>query len=121
MERDMDLVREILNQVAAHPEPIGWVPLDIPGRSSDEVSYHVKILSDGGYVDADNVTTFGAFDWRAKRLTWEGHELRDALKNDTVWQRVKKVIAEKGGGASIEMVKQLAIEISKRYFMEGLS
>ena len=49
-----------------------------------------------------------------RRLTWEGHELRDLLKNDNVWQRVKATIAEKGGGASIEIVKELAMRISKR-------
>ena len=33
MERDIDLVRDILEQVAKDTDPAGWVELDFPNRS----------------------------------------------------------------------------------------
>jgi hypothetical protein len=43
MKRDMDLIRQILLVIEAHPEPYSWdVLLDIPGYSEKEICYHVN-------------------------------------------------------------------------------
>jgi hypothetical protein len=39
----------------------------------------------------------GNFNWRATSLTWQGHEFLDSVRRDTVWQKVKLFVAEKGG------------------------
>lgn len=119
MERDLTLVRDILEAVAAHPKPVGWVPLNIPNRTADEISYHVKLMVDADLVEAKDVSTTTLFSWKPQRLTWQGHEFLDAVRNETVWNRVRKVIQDKGGNASFEVVKELAIQISKSYFLGG--
>ena len=57
--------------------------------------------------------------WKAGNLTWQGHEFLDTITNQTVWNRVMSKLQDKGGSASFEVVKALAIEISKQYFLEG--
>ncbi len=119
MKRDMDLARQILEQIEASSTVGGWIQLSIPDRTSDEVSYHIKQLNQAGMIDADDVSTMSGFDWRAKGLTWEGHEFLDNVRNETVWRRVKATIQDKGGTASFEIIKELAIEIAKSVFLPG--
>ncbi len=117
MRRDMDLVREILRQIEAWPEPQGWVEFDMPDRLPDEVSYHVAIMADAGLIQAQDVSNLQMYDWRAKKLTWTGHEFLEAARNDTIWQRAKALMAEKGGGTSFEVMLALLIELAKRQIL----
>ncbi len=52
-------------------------------------------------------------------MTWEGHDFLDAIRNDTIWNRVKATVTEKGGGASVEVMKEIAIQIGKRYLVDS--
>src|SRR5262245_38120038 len=101
MKRDMDLARTILEQVEEKSEGTGDVALDIPGRTQREISYHVMLLNQAGLLDAIDVSNSetGLY-WLAVSLTYQGHEFLDAIRNDTVWNKVKQTVKEKG--ASIE-------------------
>jgi hypothetical protein len=103
MKRDMELVREILRRVEDHQQAMGWVPLDIPGHSREEVSYHVMLLAQAGLLEATDLVSTAGFLYEAKRLTWAGHEFLDAIRNDTVWNKVKETVKEKGGAIPLEM------------------
>lgn len=48
---------------------------------------------------------------RAGDLTWNGHEFLDAIKNDTVWNDVKKTAAKHGGSLPFDIVKALAVKL----------
>lgn len=58
MKRDMELARQILQQVEDHPEPIGFVTLTIPGRTPEEVFYHVKLLAQAGFASCGSCAFF---------------------------------------------------------------
>jgi hypothetical protein len=109
MKRDLDLVRKILFETERKPSPRGLVNLQIPGYSEEEVSYHVKLLADAGLIEAQDLSTMHGFSWQPKALTWEGHEFLDAARNDTVWNRTKDEVKEKGGTVSFEVLKHLLI------------
>lgn len=96
MRRDMDLARKILIQVADHESAAGWVPINIPDVPQETVSYHVKLLWQAGYLEADNDSQFGEFSWQALSLTWHGHEFIDAARNEGVWKKVKAQLTERG-------------------------
>lgn len=49
-------------------------------------------------------------DFMVQRLAWEGHEFLDAVRNDTVWTKTKKVFTEKGVDMSFDLVKTVAKE-----------
>jgi hypothetical protein len=62
MKRDMDLIREILFKIEDAPEAtgIGWVDVNIEGRSHEQISYHVVLLAEAGLVEAQDLTNSGS-------------------------------------------------------------
>ncbi len=113
MRRDMDLVREILQQIEAWPEPQDWVEFDLPDRLPDEVNYHVAIMVEAGLIQAQDVSTLQMYDWRAKKLTWTGHEFLDDARDDKVWSGAKKRLGAQFASASFEVIRAVLVDITK--------
>ena len=111
MTRDMDLIRQILIEVDAHQDPMRPFHVQAAGYSPDQIAYHVKLLAEAGYVDAMNFTTHASFDWRPQSLTWRGHEFLGAIRNDTVWQKLKAELKDRRLDAPLELVQQLASKL----------
>jgi len=45
---------------------------------------------------------------QALRLTWEGHELLDKIRSETMWNKIKTLAKEKGLELTFDTVKALA-------------
>lgn len=121
MTRDMDLVRLILIEIEKHPHVSTWMDLSIDRFSEDEVSYHVKILSQAGLIDAKQMSNAPKDPiWIPISLTWEGHEFLDAARDDTRWNKVKSIAKEKGGTMAFEVIKSLLIELAKIAALAGI-
>jgi hypothetical protein len=112
MQRDVDLIRQILLEIEAHADTRRLVAIRGEGYSSEQVAYHVKLLYEAGLIDAVNVSGMGRLDWRAKSLTWSGHEFLDATRNENVWHRVKAELKDRGLSLPFELVKELAIKLA---------
>ena len=108
MKRDMGLIREILLQVEARPSVNDWGPVEIDGRSQEEISYHVKMLDDDGLLEALNMHTLDGFKSDPKFLTARGHDFLDSIRSPSVWGKVKQQLDVIGGSASLEVVKTIA-------------
>ena len=110
MKRDMGLIREILLQVEARPSVNDWGPVEIDGRSQEEISYHVKMLDDDGLLEALDMRTLGpdGFKYDPKFLTARGHDFLDSIRSPSVWGKVKQQLAVVGGSASLEVVETIA-------------
>ena len=87
MKRDMDLVREILLAVEEEPSYRSKINLEIAGHSREEVSYHVLLLAEANLIEAE-VSARQAAEHKPKRLTWEGHEFLEAIRQETRWKKV---------------------------------
>ena len=72
----------------------------------------MSLLIEAGLVNGQMVHTIGpgVKDFLAFRLTWDGHEFLDAIRNDTVWARTKKVFLDKGVEMTFDLVKAIAKE-----------
>ena len=116
MKRDMELIRKILVAVEDHPEPDGSVPLRFDGYSDQEVSYHVKLLSDQGLIEATDCRSLQDFSLKARSLTWGGHDFVEAIRDDTRWNKVKKWVLDAGKILTLET----AIEAAKTLFLSRL-
>lgn len=114
VKRDMDLIREILLKIEDHPNEPGGIDLPIEGRSSQEISYHVKLLAQAGLIEALESSSFDGDVWEAKSLTWEGHEFLEASKDEGVWKKAKSIITNKGGGMVFEVLQSLVIDLAKQ-------
>ena len=92
VQRDMDLIREILRFIEQNPQMDGRTTfpitspedLGVANHSMDEVAYALRLLSDAGFIDASSNGKM------LRRLTWEGHEFLDNIKTDSIWETVKK-------------------------------
>jgi hypothetical protein len=103
MNRDMDMARELLLQIA-----------DDTVRSDewdDKEIYHLKMLSDVGYIqgitfyDGSDRLLFGLAN---PQLTWTGHEFLDTIRPKSVWDKIKSVAKEKGVGLTVESATKIA-------------
>ncbi|OHE31902.1 MAG: hypothetical protein A3K40_01410 [Syntrophobacterales bacterium RIFOXYC2_FULL_60_23] len=99
MKRDMDLIRENLLAIEAYPESDAYdLNLSFPGHSEDEVSYHCRLLLDAGMIDAKCLQAMEEPDeWAIQGLTWAGHEFLEASRDDSRWNKAKKILSEKTG------------------------
>ena len=115
MKRDMDLARDILFAIEKDEgDPLGWIDLELPGRSEKEVAYHVMLLEEAGLVEALDLSSKDGFEYKPKRLTWEGHEFLDAARNDTLWERAKAEALRQTGGVSFDVLKELLLHLAKQ-------
>lgn len=111
MKRDMDLIRDLLLKIEDSSNPISSNILckDADEEEKDRIINHLRLMFDQGLFTAI-VTTLVAGRWRCQeiKLTWEGHEFVDTLRDPTVWDK-SKGIASKAGGAGFKVL----IEIGK--------
>jgi hypothetical protein len=112
MKRDWDVIRKILITVEDVPSQDTQIDSDqIEGVDSDVAAYNMRLLLKEGLIEGGGrlESMPGASPWIfATRLTWEGHELLDSIRRDTVWNRVKSTVADKGLDLSVDVVKAVA-------------
>jgi hypothetical protein len=118
MERDMELVRMILIEIEKSPnsEPRG---ISIPDRSYSEVNYHLKILTNAGFVISSELVTKYGDAWYPRELTWLGHDFLDAIRSESIWNKTKSHAKEKGlklTNLPFEVIKAACIETGKSLF-----
>jgi len=114
MKRDLDLIRKML--LAIEGAPSGYAPnLTFAGYTDEQVGYHAYLLIDAGLARGADITTHGSEGPEAivQSLTWEGHEFIDAARDDSRWQKAKSIIAEKGGGITLDLLKALLVSLTK--------
>ena len=117
MKLDKDLVREILLQTEASRTAMGFVNLHIPDHVDEEVSYHVELLTEAGFIEAYDLTTNDGYEWRPKRLTYEGHEFLDTVRDPEIWKTTKET-AKKAGVASLKALFEIGKSIAKQKLIE---
>jgi len=96
MKRDPELIRHILIHIEETSDGLGCKPLVFEGYEENVVHYHCRLLSDSGFVRSSNLdTNYGLF-CMPQRLTMEGHDLLDTIRNDTLWNKFKELSKEHG-------------------------
>jgi hypothetical protein len=105
MERDMDLCREILRQMAAHRNPDTDIENNVEGRSLEEINYNVYLLYDGGLIEAiDDRSLANQLAYKPLWMTWKGSDFYAAVKDDTIWRRGKERLVKFGGDAPFDVL-----------------
>lgn len=117
MKRDIDLIKEILIEIEESNAPNDIVEIDIPKRNQEVISYHIMLMKQAGLLDAENVSGTSSFHWIPISLTWQGHEFLDAIRNDSVWSKLKSKLKEQGGSLPFHVVKELAAKFSNELIL----
>ncbi len=107
MKRDMELVRQLLLVVEAAYSAAD-VDASIAGGTPEERRYHLQLLVGAGYlVQPLTGSSHGQSYSYGYALTWEGHELLDAIRDDEVWRKTKAG-ATKVGSWSVGLLAEMA-------------
>lgn len=99
MKRDMELIRKILFYVEDNYTPgQGMIRnIDIEGYDYETVIEHILLAYQGGFLqDIKSVSTLETRAYWIGNLSNAGYDLLDSIRNDTVWNRTKETISEKG-------------------------
>ena len=114
MTRDMELIRKILFAIEDKYVDVALYDIKIAGYEAKAIAYHCAILHEAGLLSDYKGQYAGGelYSFGVGRLTWEGHELLDKIKSDTVWNRTKETIKTKGLPFAVEIVKEIATAIT---------
>jgi hypothetical protein len=112
MERDMDLVRELLLKLEAEPLDGNLWSLDVDGfgitdHPYDAIAYHMVLLIDAGFLDGQREQSGG---FVARKLTWAGHDFLDSVRDPRVWGITKDRV-KAAGGFTLEILASVAKDI----------
>jgi Hypothetical protein (DUF2513) len=115
MQRDMDLVRQILLEVEQHP---GVPPpiLRIEGYSQEQIGHHVFLMWDAGLLRAiESTTTRGNLLPEASPLwiTWNGHEFLEKAREPSRWVKAKTIL-NRIGSWSFDILKDVLTDLAKK-------
>lgn len=123
MKRNMEIIRTILLALEQKENASSeWSYKQIPDYPKEDVEYHFKLLSSAGLMEAKEYKYPRDVVWRAIALTWSGHDFLDAAKNEKIWSKAKKIVKEKGGMFSIEILKKILTKLAMGYvFPETVS
>jgi hypothetical protein len=118
MKLDKDAVRAVLLAVEANNgTPRGWIDIEIPGFTEVQVSYHVELLSEAGFLEVQDLSHIGSYEWKPKRLTFAGHEYLDTVRDNEIW-RLTKEGAKEVGASSVSMLFEIGKAIVKQKAIE---
>lgn len=112
MKLNKDLVREILLAIEeSKNDPKEGINLVLKNRSPREISYHVLLLTEAGFIlSRDAFPTHSTSNWQPTRLTYTGHEFLETVRDGEVWALTKTGV-EKVGSGSLSLI----LEVGKVY------
>src|SRR5437773_5805870 len=115
MKRDWDCIRAILIALDEKGDTASTLrPNDVENFDSDAVSYNMRLLIDAGLIRGTCIQpTNGSVRCVAFEMKWEGHELLDKMRSDTLWNKIKSAARERAIPLSFDAVKILATEAIK--------
>lgn len=114
MKRDWDTIREILLKSEELETDATLTLSDFDVSRHGEIAYHVKLLDESGLIKVSIIEYYGdsGIHFDLGRLTWSGHELLDAIRNDTIWNKTKSIITAKSGAMTFDLIKSVAIDFA---------
>ncbi len=116
MERELDLLRQILLlcEREGHPDKIlDWTELHESGYSDALIHYHLLLLEDVNYVVLNVTETTQSDYYDVVRMTSQGHDYLDSIRDPAIWSKTKKSLAVAGESATLAMVQAVAIALLK--------
>lgn len=107
MKRNWDTIRKIMIQLETLPDEGSVLESGVlVGIDNEAAFYHMRLLIESGLAVGGCPEMLGgsSHGWLT-RLTWDGHELLDKIRRDTVWNKIKESARTQGVDLSIEVVK----------------
>jgi len=85
----------------------------MPDFQQNEIAYTTILAEESGLIIANIIDADDGFvDCLYQRLTFEGHQFLDTIRDNNVWNKVKRVIS-KVSGVSLDILISVAKDILK--------
>lgn len=114
MQRDMDLIRNLLIKIEDVYEPgagsINFSKIRIDGYDDKVIVEHLLLMKEAGLIRNINAKQYvtGSTILNIGNLTNEGYDTLEKFRNDTVWNKTKEIARDKGLPMLIEIFNQVA-------------
>jgi hypothetical protein len=116
MERNFNLVRQILLQLEATPPGTMIQKLTCEGFDDATIIEHVDIMIEAKLLDGSITKTLaGSSGFFLRKITWNGHNFLANAKNDTIWKKVMNEAKEKGSSVSFVVLNGLLTKAAQKY------
>lgn len=118
MKLDHDCIREILiwvedNVQLGHPRYTDDLIDALKDNwGQNEVIYCVAQLDEAGLLDGGAIIQGPSISINSiNKLTWNGHEYLDNIRDDKVWKKTKDTVFSKVGSASLSIFSSVAAKV----------
>ena len=119
----MDLVRKLLLYFEAKLDQSANENVEVHGYDRETIGYHLILLYEANLIAAEpyvSKTSQRIIDVLPFRLTWEGHELLAAARNEAVWRKVRSQIVSAVGDAPLTVWRDLlTVTLRTHMVMDG--
>ena len=112
MKRDMDLARQIMLELEQAQYTGAWIHISIENFSKEKVNYHVMLLAKANLIEAEKYVNSCGTERLPISLNMQGHDFLEAAKNETIWQKAKTHIQNKGGVLTFDVAKAVLAQAS---------
>lgn len=111
MKRDNDYLRELLFKIEGDENCLTFGPTAYgQSEAQEKEHYHLQLLCDAGHLVQIGDITY--------RLTNQGHDFIESIRDKGIWEKTKEAVAESGGNATLEMIKAIATGFLKKKLSE---
>lgn len=101
MKRDDDYLRDLLMEIEASEDHLFFVIRTMDGGDlQNKQWFHAQLLCDYGLLCQESDAAY--------RLTAQGCDLIDSIRDNGIWRQTKRAVAETGGNATLEIIRSLA-------------
>ena len=112
MKRDMELCRLILLEMEQNDclKVTDINNIESKGYTLDQIIYHCHLLYEHGFIKECNISSVlgKVVSFIIEGLSWEAHDFIAGIREDTVWNKTKDVITQKGLPMVIDVVKEVS-------------
>ena len=125
MKRDLNLFRAILLEIEKMPAGEDWILKEnsphLYSNESEETAIleHLILMQDSHLISkAVSKGSSGCYELCPCNLTNEGYDFLDAVRNTSIWEKIKTTVLDKGISYSIEAIVQIAKKLAKEQLAE---
>ena len=122
MKRDIELIRQLLLKLEDQKivpnltRSLRPADLQIDGYDIDVIVLHLDMLTNSPYLKNSKIDTGGNLLFMG--ISWEGHELIDAIREKDVWKETLENARKNGSTETISFIFEIAKSVIKKQLKE---
>ncbi|SFI79201.1 DUF2513 domain-containing protein [Planctomicrobium piriforme] len=108
MKRDLEVIRKLLLRIESYED------VELPDIDQRVRSFHLLMLQERNFTKGIAVVEIKNGDPQVQqtmeyvRLTSDGYNFLDSIRDDGIWKKTKERVAEVGGGVTFDVLASIA-------------